>query len=214
MPRSPQPLDLDTLVDGVADRLTERVDLLVGHSLGAIVALALVSRQPEAARALVLEDPPGRGDGDPGAFADGIAADAAIVRHDREQLVRREREANPHWAPEDVEQAVNGIAAADAPSIVAGLRGPLRWDLPALLAGARVPVLVVAAPEEPGGFLGSATALRGADRKAIQAQLPADRFVVLEGGHCLHRDDPGRWLEVVESFATDALALPGRLPAV
>jgi hypothetical protein len=82
-----------------------------------------------------------------------------------------------------VEEAVNGIAAADAPSIVAGLRGPLRWDVPALLAGARVPVVVVAAPEEPGGFLGSATALRGADRKAVQAQLPADRFVVLAGGH-------------------------------
>jgi pimeloyl-ACP methyl ester carboxylesterase len=91
-----RPLDLDALVDGVAGRLTEPVDLLVGHSLGAIVALFLVTRQPDAALALVLEDPPGRHAGSPDALAEGILADAAIVRRDREQLVRREREANPH----------------------------------------------------------------------------------------------------------------------
>jgi alpha-beta hydrolase superfamily lysophospholipase len=33
-------LDLDQLVESVADRLPGPVDLLVGHSLGAIVALA------------------------------------------------------------------------------------------------------------------------------------------------------------------------------
>ena len=53
------PLDLDALVDGVAARLDGPVDLLVGHSLGAIVALGLLARDPGAARAVVLEEPPG-----------------------------------------------------------------------------------------------------------------------------------------------------------
>ena len=52
-------LDLDALVDGVAARLDGPVDLLVGHSLGAIVALGLLARDPGAARAVVLEEPPG-----------------------------------------------------------------------------------------------------------------------------------------------------------
>ena len=45
--------------DGVAARLDGPVDLLVGHSLGAIVALGLLARDPDAARAVVLEEPPG-----------------------------------------------------------------------------------------------------------------------------------------------------------
>ena len=47
-------LDLDALVDGVAARLDGPVDLLVCHSLGAIVALGLLGRYPGSARALVL----------------------------------------------------------------------------------------------------------------------------------------------------------------
>ena len=40
-------------------RLAAPVDLLVGHSLGAIVALGLLARDPGVARAVVLEEPPG-----------------------------------------------------------------------------------------------------------------------------------------------------------
>ncbi len=98
MPRLARPLDLDTLVEGVAERLPGPVDLLVGHSLGAIVALALAGRQPATARALVLEDPPGPCGADPAALADTLAADAALVRADRDRLLRRERDANPRWA--------------------------------------------------------------------------------------------------------------------
>ena len=39
----------------------------------------------------------------------------------------------------------------------------------------------------------------------MRAALTPDRFVVLDGGHCLHRDDPARWLEVVDGFAREAL---------
>ena len=205
-PRSTRPLDLDTLVDGIAGQLSEPVDLLVGHSLGAVVAVTLAARRPESARALVLEDPPGSTGGDRAAFAAGIAADARLVRADREQLVRRERDANPTWAPEDVEHSVDGIAAADAPAIVAGFHGELRWDLPATLATLQAPVLVLAARHP------DRSALQGPARDAVRSYLPPDRFVLLDGGHCLHRDLPDRWLAIVAGFADVALAaaLPGR----
>jgi pimeloyl-ACP methyl ester carboxylesterase len=207
MPRLPRPLDLDTLVESVADRLSGPVDLLVGHSLGAIVALALAGQRPDTARALVLEDPPGPCGADPAALADTLAADAELVRADRDRLIRRERDANPRWAPEDVEHAIDGIAAADAAAIVAGLQGPLRWDPAALLPFVRVPVLVLAAPDAPPGSFNTdgGTALRGTDRKAVQALAPTDRFVVVDGGHCLHRDQPDRWVQAVSAFADATL---------
>jgi pimeloyl-ACP methyl ester carboxylesterase len=200
-------LDLEALVDGVAARLDGSVDLLAGHSLGAIVALGLLARDPAAARAVVLEEPPGPGSIDLGALATVIAQDAATVRRDRAPLVAREHEANPRWDPGDVERSVRGIEEADADAIVAALSGSLRWDLAALLAGARdVPTLVLAAPEAPGSFpLDPGSALRGADRDGVRAALARERFVVLDGGHCLHRDDAGRWVELVDGFARATL---------
>jgi pimeloyl-ACP methyl ester carboxylesterase len=197
-------LDLDALVDSVAARLDGPVDLLVGHSLGAIVALGLLARDPGAARALVLEEPPGAID--VGGLATGIVHDAAAVRVGRAPFVAREREANPRWDPGDVERSVRGIEEADADAIAAALRGPLRWDLAALLAGVNVPMLVLAATAAPGSFpLDAGSALRGDDREAVRAAVRPGRFLELEGGHCLHRDDPQRWLEVVDAFARDVL---------
>jgi len=199
-------LDLDALVEGVAARLDGPVDVLVGHSLGAIVALGLLARDPGAARALVLEEPPGPRAIDLRALATVIVHDAAAVRSDRAPLVAREREANPRWDPGDVERSVRGIEEADSDAIVAALHGPLRWDLSALLAGVDVPTLVLAAPDAPGRFpLDPGSALRSADREAVRAALAPERFVELEGGHCLHRDDAQRWLEVVGDFARAAV---------
>jgi pimeloyl-ACP methyl ester carboxylesterase len=206
-PRSDRPLGLDTLVEGVAGRLDGPVDLLVGHSLGGAVAATLAGRRPTAARALVLEDPPSRSRADHAAtLAAGIEADARVVRSDRQRLVRREREANPTWADEDVEHSVDGIAAADTAALAAGLRGELAWDLPAMVAAVQVPLLVLAAPAGPGTVEAGGSALQGEAREAVRAQLPPDRFVVLDGGHCLHRDLPARWLEVVGGFADTVLA--------
>ncbi|HEV2893280.1 MAG TPA: alpha/beta fold hydrolase, partial [Actinomycetota bacterium] len=121
--RSARPLGMDALVDGIAGRLRGPVDLLVGHSLGGAVAVALAGRHPRAARALVLEDPPTRSREDHAAtLAAGIEADARLVRRDRRRVVRREREANPAWADEDVEHSVDGSAAADTAALAAGLR--------------------------------------------------------------------------------------------
>jgi pimeloyl-ACP methyl ester carboxylesterase len=199
-------LDLDGLADGVAARLDGPVDLLVGHSLGAIVALDVLARDRAAARAVVLEEPPGPGAIDLTALAAVIAHDAAAVRDDRAPLVAREREANPRWDPGDIERSVRGIEEADSDAIVAALNGPLRWDLAALLAAVDVPVLVLAAHDAPGAFpLDPGSALRGADREAVRAAVGPERFVVLDGGHCLHRDDPARWLEVVDGFASAVL---------
>ena len=211
------PLTGDALVAGVVSQLPEQVDLLVGHSLGAVTAISAVARHPGLARAVVLEDPPGGPGVRAETLADGVEMDARLVRTDRDRLLRRSAQDNPAWAPTDVENDVLGIARAQVPAVAAGLRGGLRsWDLPALVGRAPVPVLVLAAPvpagrygEVPGSALGQPV------RDAVRALLPADRFVELPGGHCLHRDVPDRWLAEVAAFADEVLpaGTPGGRPA-
>ena len=49
------------------------------------------------------------------------------------------------------------------------------------------------------------SALQGSARDAVRTHLPPDRFVLLDGGHCLHRDLPDRWLATVTGFADAVL---------
>jgi pimeloyl-ACP methyl ester carboxylesterase len=200
-PRLPGAVDLDGFVGALADRLPDRVDLLVGHSLGAVAALALAVRRPEMARALVLEEPPGGlADGERFLLSLAIEAEGELIVVDRAAVVHRERTGHPDWAEQDVTHYVDGIAAADIPAIAAALRAPLRADLPELVAATPVPVLVLAGTEARG------SALRG-DRAAVRELLPSGRFVELDAGHCPHREDPGGWLAAVAAFA-DAV-IPG-----
>ena len=194
------PLTPDALVESVTAQVSGPVDLLVGHSMGAATAISAVVRRPGLARAVVLEDPPGgmaRGNEE---LAHGVELDAETARTDRERLVRRSRADHPDWAAADVENDVRGVEQADAVAVAAGLRAGLRgWDMPALVTAAvtapagAAEVLVLAAAE-PG------SALTGDVRSGVRAALPADRFVELPGGHCLHRDLPAQWLAAVDAF--------------
>lgn len=217
VPRLPRRLDPADLAQDVADRLTAieglrpPIDLLIGHAVGGVVALTLTELRRGFARALVLEDPPGTSARDRAGAARQILADAALARTDRERLLRRETTANPAWAPRDVEYAVAGVEQADAEWVAAGMRRPREWHLVDLVATATVPVLVLAAPDNPMLPPEDApSALRGLDRDAVQRLLPPGHFAILSGGHCLHRDQPERWLARVSAFADVVLRTPLR----
>ena len=208
------PLTMDALVAKVVADLDGPVDLLVGHSLGARTAITAVARHPGLARAVVLEDPPGGDLGPAEEMAHGVELDGELVHTDRDRLLRRSAAEHPGWAPPDVEQDVEGVARAQVPAVAAGLRGGLRdADLTPLIAGAPVPVLVIAATDSGDRFGDgpAGSALGEPARAAVRAALPAERFVELPGGHCLHRDQPDRWLAAVTGFADELL--PPSAPA-
>jgi len=202
-----RPLSIEALVARLVQEAPDRVDLLVGHSLGAVTAAVALARHPDLAGAAVLEDPPGGPGVDARELADGVERDARDVRLDRGRLLQRSAEEHPGWAPEDIEHDVRGIEEAQTGSIAGGLRGQLRtWDLPALVAAVpvRVPVLVLAGAPDRGGVLTEPV------RSAVRGLLLAGRFVDLPGGHCLHRDLPDAWLAAVTAFADEVLPARAR----
>ncbi|WP_433532728.1 alpha/beta fold hydrolase [Micromonospora sp. CA-263727] len=187
---------LESFAQQTAERMPPRTDLLIGHSLGAIVALTLAAR-PGFARAVVLEDPPGsEPDGFP-AMAAGIRADADLAARDRRALLRRTRTTNPDWAEQDVQHAIDGIVEADADGFIEALATRPTWHLPSMVASVGLPVCVLA---PPNGALVK-------ERRALRGLVPGEHFVVLDGGHCLHRSRPDQWLESVRRFA-DAVLPP------
>jgi pimeloyl-ACP methyl ester carboxylesterase len=196
-----EPLTLASLADDLARRIAPRPGggLLVGHSLGAVAALGLAARHPHLVRALVLEDPPGGHPVGGDWLADHLIEDTTAARADRAAIERREQAANPTWAGQDVRHSVDGIVQLDLPWVTAGVRANFDWDLVELVAGAGLPVLLVVAPENPVRGVGSA--LGGGDRARIAELVGPERFVVMDGGHCLHRDHPDAWVATVAGFA-------------
>ena len=181
---------------------TPVVDLLVGHSLGALVALELLAARPGFARRLVVEDPPGPGSVDWAGVADGIEADALRAVADPEGLRRDLEVANPGWPPGEAERRVADLADCDATAIAAALRPGVAFDPAALTAATRLPVLLLLAEEALG------SSLAGVDRKAVVAALspegladPANRVVrVLPVGHSIHRESLDGWLAALDAW--------------
>ena len=201
-------LDLEALVDGVAARLDGPVDLLVGHSLGAIVALGLLARDPGAARAVVLEEPPGPGGHRPGRT--GGASSCTTPRPCASTARRSSRaSARPTRAGTPATSSAR-CAASRRPTARRSSRRsavPLRWDIGALLRSASRSRRSSSPLPTPRGASRWSPARRcaGPTATAVRGALAPGRFVEIDGSHCLHRDDAARWLEVVDGFAREVL---------
>jgi pimeloyl-ACP methyl ester carboxylesterase len=198
-PRADRALTPEVAAAWVAAELADRpIDLVIGHSFGASVALGLAAGGL-VIRQLVLDELPGPNSCDWPAEAESVLTDVAAARRDPSGAMERMRAAQPRWSDRDCQQAVHDLASSCAEEISAGLRlGPVWSGLDA--AKLTSTTLVVAAPD-PGGASRPAdtTALRGDDR-AVARQV-ADVFVELDGGHCLHRDQPEVWLRTITDFA-------------
>jgi len=193
-PRAEAGLAVGDLADDVAETVGGPVELLVGHSLGALVALELVRRHPGFARRLVVEDPPGASSVDWPGLAAGIEADTARAVTDPEGLGRDLEAANPAWPPGEAERRVADLADCDGRAIAAAVRPGVAFDLPALLTTARLPTLMLLAEEALGSNL------TGLDRKAAVEALPDGTTRVLPAGHSLHREALDAWLAALDAW--------------
>lgn len=198
-------ISLDGLADAIRDVHPVGPDVLIGHSLGTLTALALVGQLSGWARTVILEEPASLLPPELCfAIAQGLSADVAAVRDDRDGVVDRVRSSAPNWADEDVQWAVEGIAQMDPAPFVRRLIAVaqderLRFHTPDRIVAIEPSAFVLAATGDRP-FLEGGSVLRRSDREELARRLPPGHVIEIEGGHCLHRDAPAEWLSAVTSI--------------
>ncbi len=183
--------DLDGLLGafGLAD------PLLLGHSLGGLVALEWARGQPDRARAIALEDAPLRGG--PGVvprFDDWIALSSMDPAGAAGHYARE----YPDWSAEECRRRAEMITSV-APGVFTEMRtanlAPDQADRVATLAGISSPVLLVHGDLAAGGMVD----LKDASR--LVETLSDVRTVRIAGaGHSIHRERPEAFLAAVVPF--------------
>jgi pimeloyl-ACP methyl ester carboxylesterase len=176
------------------------VDLLVGHSLGALVSLALLASRPRFARRLLLEDPPGPSGIDWAELAAGIEYDADRARRDPAALKADLERENPSWPAGEAEQRVADFVDCDAAAVAAAVRAGVPFDLTGLAAAVQLPVLLILADEAAG------STLVGGDRAALVAAVRHGTVRVLPAGHSVHREALDAYLLAMDEWLA---AVPG-----
>ena len=163
----------------------ERIDVLLGHSLGALTAIEIGTRYPGLVSRLVLEDPPDSKGGPEGfeGIAQGVEAGADQARKDPEAVTRRVRTENPSWADEDVTNDVAGDLACDAGPVAAMVRSGLRPDPAAMIGTLRMPTLLMLGSEDAGSVM------LEPERTAVADALRLGEVQTFETSHCIHRDN-------------------------
>lgn len=180
------------LAEDVAVRHPAGSTLVVGHSLGAIVALELAA-MPGYASGVLLEDPPGRG-GDRAASdrVGDYAREGVRALEDQDDAIASLLWGHPTWTRRDARSVVEGRLLTD-PELARLSPGDLAWDLPTLVAMCPVPVGLVACR-------GRYSALSEPQRTRVLRALPPQRVTQVPGSHHVHLDQPARWVDVVDAF--------------
>jgi pimeloyl-ACP methyl ester carboxylesterase len=172
-----------TQVDDLAAVLADRPAVVVGHSLGGVIALALAQQRPDLVTAVVAyESPmawmpwwPGATAGSAAMAADGDARDAA------ERFMRR-MVGDERW--EGLPQRTREQRRAEGPALVAELRSIRTADEPPYVAGnMRVPVVAAHGTESAAHHRAAA--------EALAEQAPLGELVIVDGAsHGVHLTHP------------------------
>ncbi len=181
------------------------IDLVVGHSLGALVALDLLGKVPGLARRLVLEEPAGPSGVDREMMASGIEADGRRARDEPEAMRSELASSNPVWDATEVDRRLQDLAACDSEGVAAALRRTTAFDLLAMASAVCIPTLLVVGLESRG------SALVGPDRAALVDRLAGHGvFEVLDEGHNLHRDAFPLFMEAFDRWLDAAAGVRER----
>lgn len=198
---------VDVLADDLAAWIEAAFDRpchLVGHSYGAITALATAARRPDLVADLLLED-------------GGPASALLIERWGRERALPAARFASEADAEAELERLWPGDTTPAnrdrrmAAFFVAGEDGGLTWrsDIPGMAAAPRDPLLL----EDSWGLLdrlrcpltlvvaGTGSMLDPDVAARVRARVPSARVVVVPGaGHDVHSSRPSEFLDVLEGL--------------
>lgn len=211
--RSEQPKDNDygataqgSDLLGLIAALDLRRPLILGHSMGAVTALAAAGMAPDVPAAILVEDPPPRlvgADGDtpfnPDDFAEMRAWLGQMKRMTRDELLDYGKVRSPTWP--DAEFPHWADAKAHMSPNVQMLLDPANRqviDWPPLLRAISCPALLITADPELGAITTPDAAAR------MKEMIPQLAITHVPGaGHNIRREQPALYLEAMRAFLAD-----------
>ena len=202
-PRAAYGLTLDDLAEDLHETIlglpgpAGRIDVLLGHSLGALAVLKLREKHGHLGERLVLEEPPGSENIDFDEVARMLESDAARAREAPEEMKREQLEQNPSWTEEDAAYNVAGLRDFDAGPIAEAMRNDLRYDLSALVGPIEVPTLLVLGSEAQG------SALPEPERTAVEDVLRHGQVEAFDTGHGVHRENFEGYVRLLSEWLSE-----------
>jgi N-formylmaleamate deformylase len=183
--------------------------LVLGHSMGAMTALALAGSYPDMARAILLEDPPPwwmtQPEGSPSEMerrAQMRASMAELKRKTREELVAEGRAVAPGWSDAEVERWADAKQRFSCNVLeIFNSSVEARADGLAIVRRITCPALLITADPEQDALVTAESAA------GLQALIPQLRIAYIpEAGHSIRRDQFARYLEIVRPFLAEMTA--------
>lgn len=172
--------------------------VLVGHSLGGMVAQRLLASAPHAARALVLAQTSAAFGGRDPAWGERFVSERLAPLDAGHSLA----DLAPGMVngmvgegadPAGVALAVDCLAHTPAATYRDTVRAMPGFDLRHALPGIAVPTLVLAGTADPNA--------PAAGMERMAAQIPGARFAAVEGaGHLLHLERPAEFNALLDGF--------------
>ena len=199
-------------VDDMANTLATTIQalgienpLVMGHSMGAVTALALAGLYPDLPKAILLEDPPNWWKPVAPPKADEKQNNSRVNWFDslrtktRDEIMVEGRTQNPHWSEEEFGPWADSKMrfVAHDPSKMPFSR-VLPEDFPGTLSKITCPTLLMIANNEKGSIV------REEDLPLFMELVPQAVVVRFsEAGHNIRRDEYQKYMTTVEEFLTN-----------
>lgn len=181
---------LSSYAADVVDSCGEGWDAVLGHSLGAAVAVLAQTARPGFARRLILQDP--------ALLTAAVSIDEAVrwmaEPYDRPQTFEATAEANPTWHPEDVRLKVEALRVCPREVVEATIRENPDWNLIEETASLAVPTTLVGGDPDHGGIFPVTIGEWFAGENRM-----IDYVMLVGSGHSAHREPASydAFLEIV-----------------
>lgn len=180
---------------------------VLGHSMGAITALAMAAAHPEVPGAILAEDPPPWWMGIPATPDPRMSELAANMRawivelktHERDEMVAIQHAQSPDWPEAELGPWADAKVRFDLRALQLFDRAVVTsMDWPAMMPRIACPVLLITADPERGAIVTAEAAAR------LRELVPQTRVVHLGGaGHNIRREQAAAFLAAVRDFLAE-----------
>jgi pimeloyl-ACP methyl ester carboxylesterase len=210
-PAGSRPLTPRAMAERLLGIAASPVDVLVGHSLGSLVAVEMLNQAPEVARALILDEPPGLHTVKWDTASDQLRTEQPLARRNPGLYAEELHRNLPVWQRNDCVIAAADLAACELEAVSDALAAISTGSSHTLLATLSLPTLIMLGPDSGGQYVFGGdygSSLRGEERRLFIASIPRATTSILGIGHVLHRDAPEEWTSHATDFAHKVVGGP------